>query len=915
MTPERHALVRDIFLDVIATPPPERGGLIEHRCGGDVELRRDVEQLVAHHAAATEHVGGVPIPVVRSGNKTGDSEAITTSAAGTALRGVSEPDALAAGSIIGGRYRMVARLGKGGMGVVYRAEDLTLGQPVALKFLDPLFARDPSWLARFRNEVRTARAVTHPNVCRVFDIGESDGRVFLSMEYVDGEDLTSLFRRIGRLPPDKAIDVARQLCIGLAAAHAVGVLHRDLKPANVMLDGQGRVRITDFGLALSLDSGPRTDPRAGTPAYMAPEQFAGEELSVRSDLYSLGLVLYELFAGRAPFDADSAAAFAELHRSAAAPLLSEHVPDIDPDVDRIVAACLRKHPHDRPASALAVAAAMPGTHPLAAALAANITPSPEMVAAAPPVDGRTVSPKLLAITAVILLAGFVVAREYGQMPWKLATTKPPAVLADRARQIIAATAVAPSDAPSAYGFCDWRAARAPLAGVEGWRPDEATRGVEESSLVFWYRQQPTALYPRDVENVVFGSARVTPADPPLPGGSVCVVLDLTGRLLLFMSRASVATGEAPVTTDENPAQRRDVLYSFTGLEAGSDARVRFEASDGRPLLFVVEGGQPGDAERRRSADLNRRTRQASTGYRLLLMGMTLVAILPAWHNYRAGRCDRRGAWRLAVAVGAVAFVVWLLRARHTWDVNAEILCAGAGALRALGTAALVALLYVALEPYARRLWPPGLIAWTRALGGRFADPVVGAHVLIGVCVGCFWAFIGAADRAFVSAVGWTARDAAPDERIFEKLMGARVALGSYLDAIPTAIVQGLLFLLLLAVLRARLGRPRWAAAITVLVLLPLILPAGAHLATTWLVMGGGGVVVGVWIMGRFGLLTLVVALFITSVLNGSPVTIDFSRWYVDTTLCAWAIVAAIGVYGFLAARRDLRAGAAAPSAV
>ena len=144
------------------------------------------------------------------------------------------------GTVLAGRYRVLGLLGRGGMGEVYRADDLKLGQPVALKFLPESAARNPDRLARFHSEVRIARQVSHPNVCRVYDIGEIDGAAFLSMEYVDGEDLGSLLRRIGRLPGDKALEIARKLCAGLAAAHDKGVLHRDLKPANIMLDGAAR---------------------------------------------------------------------------------------------------------------------------------------------------------------------------------------------------------------------------------------------------------------------------------------------------------------------------------------------------------------------------------------------------------------------------------------------------------------------------------------------------------------------------------------------------------------------------------------------------------------------------------------------------------------------------------------------------
>ena len=162
------------------------------------------------------------------------------------------------------------------MGEVYRADDLTLGQGVAMKFLPDEAARDEGLLERFRNEVRMARRVSHPNVCRVYDVGDVDGQTFFTMEYVDGEDLASLLRRIGRLPPDKALDIARHLCAGLAAAHAKGVLHRDLKPANIMLDGRGQVVITDFGLAGVADDIRGPEVRSGTPAYMSPEQLAGK---------------------------------------------------------------------------------------------------------------------------------------------------------------------------------------------------------------------------------------------------------------------------------------------------------------------------------------------------------------------------------------------------------------------------------------------------------------------------------------------------------------------------------------------------------------------------------------------------------------------------------------------------------------
>src|ERR1044072_2275156 len=282
------------------------------------------------------------------------------------------------------------------MGEVYRADDLKLGQAVALKFLPEHLLSDGAALARFHREVRVARHVSHRNVCRVYDIGEVEGQHFLSMEFIKGEELSSLLRRIGRLPMDKATEIARQLCAGLAAAHDNHVLHRDLKPANVMIDGDGNVRILDFGLAGLVEEFRDEETRAGTPAYMSPEQLAGKELTVKSDIYSLGLVLYEVYTGRRAFEAGSLADLLKLRRSDTTPTSpSSLVKEIDPLIERVILRCWERDPKARPASALSVAAALPGGDPLAAALAAGETPSPEMVAAAGTTSALKASEALL----------------------------------------------------------------------------------------------------------------------------------------------------------------------------------------------------------------------------------------------------------------------------------------------------------------------------------------------------------------------------------------------------------------------------------------------------------------------------------------------------------------------------------------
>ncbi|MGB7924512.1 MAG: serine/threonine-protein kinase, partial [Pyrinomonadaceae bacterium] len=310
----------------------------------------------------------VEIPSTARGREAGVGRRASTNSSRTPVSYDSIDNArFISGTILAERYRIVGLLGKGGMGEVYRADDLKLGQAVALKFLPEHLLSDGAALARFHREVRVARQVSHRNVCRVYDIGEIRGQHFLSMEFIKGEELSSLLRRIGRLPADKATEIARQLCAGLAAAHDNSVLHRDLKPANVMIDADGNVRILDFGLAGLVEEFRHEEVRAGTPAYMSPEQLTGKELTVKSDIYSLGLVLYEVYTGRRAFEAGSLADLLKLRQSDTTPTSpSSLVKEIDPLVERVILRCLEKDPKDRPASALQVAAALPGGDPLQA---------------------------------------------------------------------------------------------------------------------------------------------------------------------------------------------------------------------------------------------------------------------------------------------------------------------------------------------------------------------------------------------------------------------------------------------------------------------------------------------------------------------------------------------------------------------
>ena len=408
------------------------------------------------------------------------------------------PESFAPGTILSGRYRLVALLGRGGMGEVYRAEDLTLEQPVALKFLPEGVAAEGPALAQFHNELRTARQIAHKNVCRLYDIGEAGGRRFLTMEYVDGEDLASLLRRIGRIPPDKATDIARQLCAGLAAAHDRGVVHRDLKPANVMLDGEGNVRVTDFGLAVAAKDAAAAS-KAGTPHYMAPEQFTGAPASIKTDIYALGLVLFEIFTGKRAHSARTLHELLESHQSGTITSPRSLVTDLDPAIERVILRCLSRDPETRPGSALAVAAALPGGDPLAAALAAGETPSPEVVAAAGHTTAIAPAVGLSLLAAVILgVVALAAMNDRTALLAQIPLERPLDALEDRAREMVERFGYTARPADTARGvlfYNDYiRYVQATDRSPARW--DRLASG-DFPAIRFWYRTSPTVLVSRN----------------------------------------------------------------------------------------------------------------------------------------------------------------------------------------------------------------------------------------------------------------------------------------------------------------------------------------------------------------------------------------------------------------------------------
>jgi serine/threonine protein kinase len=823
------------------------------------------------------------------------------------------------GTTLVGRYRVVALLGKGGMGEVYRADDLKLGQPVALKFLPEGLQQDGTALARFHREVRLARQVSHPNVCRVFDIGEAEGRTFLTMEYVDGEDLASLLRRIGRLPADKGLEIARQLCAGLAAAHEHGVVHRDLKPANAMLDGRGRVRITDFGLAgFSGEDG----GRAGTPAYMAPEQLSGDEVTPKSDIYSLGLMLYEIFTGKRAFEATT---FADMmrRREQSAPTHPSHiVKDIDPLVERVILRCLEKDPAKRPATALQLAAALPGGDPLAAALAAGETPSPEMVAAAG--DEGALAPR----TAWIFLVGtFVVlalvvalapkASDLGLKP----LSKTPDALTDRARELVRQFGYGdePADSDSgflrAYDFLRYRALNDPSS--------QRVRGLASAELGpmnFWYRQSPGPMVPTE-------SPDVSPSDPAMTvPGMVSVTLSSSGKLIKF--HAVPPEVEDPKGPSADPDW--GALFAAAGLDMKRftlsgpkllppvpfDARAEWDGSSaqdpatllhvtaaayrGKPVYFDVFGpwNLPTTAQHSTEVFATASIIGGVT-FSLTLVSLLVAGAIFARRNVRMGRGDRKGSFQVAAFVFSSVMLGWILGGHHVWDLGGEFRKFIITFCVAVGGAIFVWVNYMALEPYVRRHWPDVLISWTRLLSGKVWDPLVGRDVLAGALLGTTAALSAYALDAlpyWFNVPGLT-----PIVTMDYSLGGPNRVLSVGLNDLLLAVLFALITLSLLFLARVFLRKQWLAVAVTGTMLTVLQLAITGE--NFWVALPFTAVIVALSliVLIRFGLLALFVFTLYQLALDTLPVTLDFHRWYIGRSLFLLVLLIGFAVCGFRAA--------------
>jgi len=818
------------------------------------------------------------------------------------------------GTLLASRYRIAGLLGRGGMGEVYRATDLTLGQAVALKFLPEAASRDERALARFYNEVRIARQVTHPNVCRVYDVGQVDGLEFISMEYVDGEDLGVLLRRIGRLPVDKAVETARQICAGLAAAHEKGVLHRDLKPANIMIDGRGQAVIMDFGLA-GLSAQLQGDVRSGTPAYMSPEQLAGSEVTFKSDIYALGLLLYELFTGKRAFEAGTLMYLMRLQERAQPASLTTLVRELDPAVERVVLRCLNPDPRQRPASALAVSAALPGGDPLAAALAAGETPTPELVAAAGETEGMRPVLALAWLAAALVftaVAGFVGPKFTlsAKVPLDIA----PAALAHQARLMLEGFGYSTRPADTVFGFDEFPVYQDYLKT----HPDLAARRWRNPTagfpplVRFWYRESPQDLIGSRSFNTI---PRYD--DPPLESsGMIRLRTDREGRLLdlevvppqkeapapaapaFDWSRLFAAAGFdlakwQPAGPEWTPLANWDARAAWTGADpvTGSALRIEAAAWRGQPVFFRIIGDWT-KAERMQSVSNS----QSSWMGLVVVYLVFAAACFIAWFNHKRGKGDKRGALALAVLCFVCMAAGQYLATPHSTTSQEIDTFWRVVALAGLNSG-LAWILYLALEPWVRRRWPHTMIGWTRYVAKGIRDPLVGRDLLIGITAGALFAVVTYIQVACHGASG------APNIPAFGALTGLRQGVHLLLQSVFNSLFTSIFLFFVFFVLRVLL-RKQWLAAAAFVVLTALVISGPG---SNWIdrPFQAAYAALFAFILLRFGLLALIVSIVVQDILGNVPWSAEPSA----INLLALAIVAIVAVYGFrtaLAGRPILR---------
>jgi protein kinase-like protein len=892
MTPERHQQIKRLFLAAVELTPPEAKCFLDEACGEDNALRGEVQSMLDHHTEATL------LPTEANAANATQTTAMTTSgftAEGTGPTAEPPVGIRPPGTIIAGRYRLVAPLGHGGMGVVYRAEDLELNQTIALKFLNPRLKDFAGAVDMVRREVRIARQITHPNVVRIFDIGTAEGELFISMEYIAGEDLGSLVRRVGRLTPDKLLQVARQLAGGLAAAHDRGILHRDLKPANVMIDDAGNVRILDFGIAAPLDDQAMLKMLMGTPGFVAPELLHDQPPTVQSDLYTWGLVVYYAATGRL-----LPAAEAPLEAALDSPNFSSSA---GPELADVIRKCLDPAPDRRPRSAHDLTVALAASDPLLAAVKAGRVPPPDLLMASHSWQATRRLIDGLFASGLLLLALVVALADRTMFFSRCGLLRSPEVLQEIAVRNLAALGHAAPQQPVLTGVgLDTDALQFIRSHPELRSPWQSVHAGKIPAVFYWYRQGDPRL-PRPAP---LGEPAWERTVPPIPG-TASVRLDGSGRLLTLQVAVDALDDAKPST---EPIDWLALLKraGFTPTDFGEIAasswpplfadevrcwegpfpadpqlplRITAAALQGKVVYFDVD--QPWEQSRSVGAATSfrgQKSRFVSMRTAVWLIAIVLAAAL-AWHNVGRANADWVGAWRIAVVVTILAAIEWLLDSRHTF-VAAEELTVGFLWLSVIvfsGVAAAVA--YLAVDSPARRWWPWSIITTRRLLAGRLNDRDIWADVLLGIVVG----LVAVSLRQFSTLTNQLLSLPVSGLNDFDfsqdlvNWLGLRFKVSVLITALLAAILDSLLILALVVGLK-RMTRSTPAAAILLVTGLALlaVLGRGVMSPADWLARTLLWVITAC-VLIRGGLLAATTALTTFYAVNDTPITLDLSAWF------------------------------------
>lgn len=818
------------------------------------------------------------------------------------------------GTVLAGRYRIVGLIGKGGMGEVYRADDLELEQTIALKFLPPELAKNEELLRRFRGEVRNARQVSHRNVCRVFDIGETQGLYYLTMEYIDGDDLSMLLRRIGRLPSDKAVEISRQICLGLAAIHAAEMLHRDLKPANIIIDSKGEARITDFGIAGLEAEVQGVESRVGTPAYMSPEQADGAELTKQSDIYSLGLLLYEIFTGKQAFEGESAAELRVKHATTTPKNPSEIVAGIDPLVEKVITRCLEKQAGERPASALEVAMSLPGGDPLQVALDAGQTPSPEMVAASPKKGALKPVIALSCVIGAIVMLGIYMFAATKLLPHnRIPFTKSPEVLSERANEIIQKLGY--TDPPVDKFNRFYYEISYELYASKNSTPENWNKISQGEPLVVMFSERHS---PRSMDIYLAGPPEWK-IEPQTSSGMRTIYLDTRGRLFEF------SAVPPQFTENSNTPAETDWSIAFNAAELDLSKFQETSPNWTPPMAFdkrmAWEGVLPDHTEiplRVEAASFQGKivsfqlvfpwtvptvplssfyTTRDWIGIFLLFgvfWGIMIVAIFLARKNIRSGSGDRKGAVKVAFVVLLLTTVAMLLQIHHFPGFIPELDRLSNAVRLGLYFAGMTWLIYMALEPIVRRNLPELIVSWNRLLAGDWRDPLVGRDVLFGVVFAM--GHIG-----LISISGLAERYVNNDFSIVrlnvnETLSGFGFTLGNLLSSVSGAIMLGFAQICFLVILYLIFRRRRYAEAVIFVLIATLELLLFTH-SLVRLPFTLGIALMWTLLISRFGLIATVTQALVFGWLETTLFTLNFSSWYATPMLVTVALILVLLGYG------------------